>query len=235
MLPKPYYQDESVTIYHGDCRELLPQLGRFSAVVTDPPFSEDTHANAKTNKGGGSGVKAIKFDSISVYELAMLLSHLGNASDGWVVASLDWRHLARFEDSPPPGLRLMRFGVWVKPNPMPQISADRPAQGWEAIGYFHRNDVKPQWNGGGSHGNFWLPVAQTEAHPTEKPLAMLHTIVERFTAHGGTILDPFAGSGTTGRAAKDLGRKCVLIEREERYCEMAAKRMGQEVLNLGAA
>ncbi len=67
-------------------------------------------------------------------------------------------------------------------------------------------------------------------HPTEKPVQLISTILQANV--GGTILDPFAGSGTTGRAAKDLGRKCVLIEREEKYCEIAARRMAQEVLPL---
>ena len=70
-------------------------------------------------------------------------------------------------------------------------------------------------------------------HPSPKPLALLRYLVSKVTQPGETILDPFAGSGTTGRAAKDLGRKAVLIEREERYCEIAAKRMAQEVLDFG--
>lgn len=69
-------------------------------------------------------------------------------------------------------------------------------------------------------------------HPNEKPLALVKKLVTLGTQPGETILDPFAGSGTTGRAAKDLGRKCVLVEREERYCEIAARRMRQEVLAL---
>jgi DNA modification methylase len=66
-------------------------------------------------------------------------------------------------------------------------------------------------------------------HPTQKPLKVISFCV-RYAGEVKTILDPFAGSGTTGRAAKDLGRKCTLIEREEKYCEIAARRMEQEVL-----
>lgn len=69
-------------------------------------------------------------------------------------------------------------------------------------------------------------------HPTQKPIPVIRWCIEQADAKNQpaqTILDPFAGSGTTGRAAKDLGRKAVLIEREERYCEIAAKRMAQEV------
>lgn len=69
-------------------------------------------------------------------------------------------------------------------------------------------------------------------HPTVKPVAVVSKMIRLGTIEGETILDPFAGSGTTGRAAKDLGRKAVLIEREERYCEIAARRMAQEVLAL---
>jgi len=66
-------------------------------------------------------------------------------------------------------------------------------------------------------------------HATQKPITLISYIIKLSCRPGGTILDPFAGSGTTGRAAKDLGRKCVMIEKDERYCEIAAKRMQQEV------
>ena len=72
-------------------------------------------------------------------------------------------------------------------------------------------------------------------HPSPKPLCLMKWLVSELSSVGETILDPFAGSGTTGRAAKDLGRKAVLIEREERYCEIAARRMAQGVLDFGTA
>ncbi len=234
LTARPYYEHAGITIYHGDCREVLPTVTA-DAVITDPPFSAHTHGNAKTNRGGGRAVKAIAFAPLSIDDVRALLASLGAASTGWVVASLDWRHASALDAQPPDGLRLMRVGVWVKPNPMPQISADRPAQGWEAIAYLHRADRKPSWFGGGSHGNFWLPVQQSNEHPTQKPLTMLHSLVERFSPVGGTVLDPFMGSGTTLVAAKNLGRRAIGIEVDERYAEIAARRLSQEVLDLGGA
>jgi site-specific DNA-methyltransferase (adenine-specific) len=72
-------------------------------------------------------------------------------------------------------------------------------------------------------------------HPTQKPLLTARVPINYSTELGNTVLDPFMGSGTTLRAAKDLGRKAIGIEIEERYCEIAAERLAQEVLDLGAA
>ena len=229
----PYYQDGAVTIYHGDCREIVPTLGRFACVITDPPFSDSTHSNAKSNRGKGHGNVAIDFPAIDFPAIDATLAMLADHCERWLISSMDWRHIAAVSQEPPVGWEFVRFGVWVKTNPMPQISADRPAQGWEGIAYMHRAGVRKVWSGGGCHGN-WIGALVTNGdHPTGKPLAMIQQWVERFTEPGDAILDPFAGSGTTGRAAKDLGRKAVLIEREERYCEIAARRMSQEVLALG--
>ena len=148
---------------------------------------------------------------------------------------MDWRHIAELERNPLISWDLVRFGVWVKTNPMPQISADRPANGWDGIAYLHRRDKSKEWNGGGSHGNWICPVITDGLHPTGKPLEFMHTLIERFSPQDGIVLDPFMGSGTTLRAAKDLGRKAIGIEIEERYCEIAAKRLSQEVLSFEVA
>lgn len=233
----PYYQDDFVTLYHGDSREVLRGLEDASVdcVITDPPYTERTHGQAKTNKGAGHGVKAIDFAPFTNADLLQSLRDAGRVTRRWVVTSLDYAHAFEFDQNPPPGLRSLRVGVWVKPNPMPQISADRPGQGWEAILFLHRDDVKPTWHGGGRAGVWTHPVVQGEGHPTVKPLPMVADWVRLFTDPGDIILDPFAGSGTTLRAAKDEGRRAIGVELEERYCEVAARRLAQDVLDFGEA
>jgi site-specific DNA-methyltransferase (adenine-specific) len=126
-------------------------------------------------------------------------------------------------------MRFVRFGVWVKPDGMPQISGDRPAMGWESVAILHADGVRPRWNGGGGRAVCTYNVARGN-HPTEKPIGLLRQWIADFTDPGDLILDPFMGSGTTLRAAKDLGRRAIGIEINEQYCEIAVRRLAQEVL-----
>lgn len=213
-------------LYLGDCMEVLPTLGKVDAVITDPPYGEQTHANAKSNRGSGSGRKTIDFNSLTPDELRDILRQCAALCDRWTVATMEWRHIAEFDRYPPDGLELIRFGVWVKTNPMPQISADRPAQGWEGIAYMHaKSRQKKRWNAGGAHGNYIGPVITDGNHPTGKPLPLFSGFIQNFTEQGDMVLDPFMGSGTTGVAAIQMGRKFIGIEREPAYFEIACKRI----------
>lgn len=243
-MTEPYYQDDLVTLYHGDCLEVMAGMVDLSvkAVLTDPPYSDHTHNSARTNKrtatGNGSAQRALSggqssFDSISLESLSASFAECGRVSQGWLVSTLDTIHSAHLMVGHEiPGMRLLRSGVWVKTNPMPSISGDRPGQGWEAIAYLHRTDVKPKWNGGGKAGNYILPTVQSAGHPTSKPLPMISDWVRLFSDHGDTIFDPYAGSGTTLRAAVDNGRKAIGVEGEEKYCELIAKRLTQQAFDL---
>lgn len=232
--PTPYYEDDFVTLYHADSREFLYELADESvaAVLTDPPYTERTHKNATTsNKAGAKGHPLRSaFAPITDDDLRALLAQMGHLSRGWVVATLDYRHAVEFDVTPPDGLKVQRLGVWVKTNPTPQITGDRPAQGWESIAYMHRADRRSKWHGGGAHGNYVAPIPPSEGHPTAKPLPLVAQWVRWFTDPGDLVLDPFAGSGTTLRAAKNEGRKAIGVELDERYCEIAAKRLTQDTL-----
>ena len=216
----------NATLYLGDCMEVLPTLDMVDAVITDPPYSETTHSNAKSNRGKGHGNKTIDFTSLTADQLQKILKVCGSKCQRWLVSTMEWRHIATFDQHPPEGWELVRFGIWVKSNPMPQISADRPAQGWEGIAYMHSTSgQKKRWNGGGQHGNYIGPVVTDGAHPTGKPIPLFSGFVERFTDVDNVVLDPFMGSGTTGVAAVQMGRKFIGIEREPKYFEIACKRI----------
>ncbi|AYR02806.1 DNA methylase [Gordonia phage BobBob] len=230
---KPQYADENSTLYCADMAAVLAGMRDESvdAVITDPPYTERTHTHAKTNRSiSGQGVKAVQFDAFDETQLRAALAECGRVSRGWVVATLAYQHAHLLETDPPAGLRMLRIGVWVKTNPMPQISADRPGQGWEAIAYLHRTDRKPVWNGGGKAGNYVLPTEQRMGHPTAKPLVLVQDLVRKFSNRGDVVLDPFAGSGTTLRAAVNEGRRAIGVEMDPAHCDTIVRRLGQTVL-----
>ena len=220
-MREPYYQDEAVTIYHGDCREIVPELGRFDLLLTDPPY--DIHAG----KGGGCFGDR---------------DHLVNTG-GFTDGGVDWTFLTGIENwfcfcsrLQLPGLlevakkgRRWNLLTWCKPNPVPTCNnkylpdVEFIVHSFQSGRLFGDMSVKSSF--------IVYPCGNKETeHPNEKPRPIIDKLIALGSQPGETILDPFAGSGTTGRAAKDLGRKAVLIEIEERYCEIAARRMGQEVL-----
>ena len=226
MSLKPYYQDSAVTIYHGDCREIVPTLGRFDAVITDPPYGVGlTHKQHKWFVQDGEGYAStddtpenVKNGVVPVIEIC-----LGIADRVMVT----------------PGIRCMFLYPTPKDVGCIFNSAGAGMGSWGftcAHPVLYYGTCPYLAKGMGSRPNGWLQPADDysdkNGHPCPKPMGMMTWLVNRGSLEGQTVLDPFAGSGTTGRACKDLGRKCTMIEREERYCEIAARRMGQEVLNL---
>lgn len=227
---KPYYQDEWVTLYHGDCRDALRDVLGCDVVITDPPYSEQTHDGART--GGDGSVALVDFAAITPDELRLIFALARPLR--WCVATMDWKHIASMERHPPADLRFVRFGVWVKPNGAPQFTGDRPGMGWEGVCIMHRDGVPMRWNGGGQHA-VWRVNKENSEHPTGKPLDLVQRLVGLFSDEGETVLDPFAGGGSTLVAAKNLRRRAIGVELREDYCEIAARRLAQNVLDLGGA
>lgn len=224
---KPYYQDKWVTIYHGDCREILPQLDiKVDLVLTDPPYGEETHSGARTD---GGNIKLINFQSIDMPFIYSIFGIL--PCEKWFVSTMEWRHIAKLEINPPVSWRFIRFGIWVKPNGMPQYSGDRPGTGWEGIGILHKDNGRMKWNGGGENAVYIYDKVNS-SHPTGKPMKLMDKLLLQFSNISDLVLDPFLGSGTTCYCAKKLNRYSIGIEIEERYCEIAAKRCSQDVMEL---
>jgi site-specific DNA-methyltransferase (adenine-specific) len=224
------------TLYCGDCLEVLPTLGRVDVTITDPPYGEKTHAGARTQPDDfykmknrvkptyqSSKNEIVDFSCIKQNDLSDICSKLCALSARWVVMTCEWQHAAILEES---GVPLVRLGVWIKPNGAPQFTGDRPGTGWEAVAIMHRPGKK-RWNRGGHHAVWTVPIEQGQ-HPTQKPIRLISEWVSAFSETEETILDPFMGSGTTGVACIQLGRKFIGIERERKYFDIACERIAKE-------
>lgn len=220
----PYYQDSVATIYCADMREVLPLILSVDHVITDPPYDAETHYGARS--GGLETAQGINFAPIDPAWVAPLI--LG-VSRRWVLAFCSLQQLGSYRIAAGPDW--VRAGTWHKMDGAPQFTGDRPAQGCDGIAILHRQGKK-RWNGGGTQAHWSYGVERTaRQHPTQKPEALMLELVNLFTDPGETILDPFMGSGTTGVAAKRIGRKFIGIEMQEAYCEAAVSRLSQGSLS----
>lgn len=229
------------TLYLGDCREILPTLGPVDHVISDPPFEAEAHTLQRRALGRGKedGRRdiidaALPFAAMDEASRRSVSKLLAAVSQGWVLIFCQaegvqaWRE--SLEDA---GCTYKRAMVWVKPDGMPQFTGDRPGMGYESIVTAWAAKGKSRWNGGGRHGVFIIPKHDagnghggvSNPHPTTKPMRLMSELVRLFSDAGQTVLDPFMGSGTTGAAALDLGRKFVGIELEPKYFDVACKRI----------
>jgi len=234
----PYYQDAHVTIYHGDCREVLPTLGEVCAVVTDPPYGTEALGRGYgrrqlAGRADGRGHTIAGDADLSAMSDALQLAVPLVSRSGWVVAFCAPRKRRDAEDvMADAGLTIRGEVVWDK---------GRPGLGY-TIRYSHETAIVASVVADSRPASPLLSVlrgrrtgeAMRDRHPHEKPVEIMARLVEFAAPVNATVLDPFAGSGSTLRAAKDLGRTAIGIEIEERYCEIAAERCRQEVLELGA-
>ena len=207
---KPYYHDEKtgITIYHGNCRDVLPLLAAESCelLLTDPPY----------------GIRKADWDAVFPVEwmepaarvtsraLAIMpgINNLLACPQSIGVFEYRWALSVHLSNGMTRGL--MGFGNWI-----PVLVYGRPGDSL----YAAQQDATS------------VPIiGEMPDHPSPKPLRVMSWILSRF--HVDSVLDPFMGSGTTLRAAKDLGRRAIGIEIEERYCEIAVKRLAQEVMPL---
>ena len=247
---KPYYQNESVTLYHGDCLEVMPDLTMtFDACITDPPY----------------GTTACKWDSVIPFEpmwenlkrlvksngaiclfgsepfSSMLrMSNLSGFRYDWVWEKSKASNFLLCRKMPLKAHEIISVFGFSSIVYYPQKKEGMPYSGEKRAGiHGSLTDVyqyvkNPCFRNGSSDGTRfprsvqYFKTAESEStvdHPTQKPVALIEYLIKTYTNEGESVLDFASGSGTTGVACMNLQRKCVLIEMEERYCEITANRL----------
>jgi len=207
----PYYSDDSVTLYHGDCREITEWL-QADVLVTDPPYGMAHVSGWQSRPIAGDQTLGVRDEVLELWA----------------------------------GKPAIVFGRWSLPRP----SGTRARLVWDKGEWPGMGDLKFPWGpsdeeiyviGDGFNGKREGTVIRANRlsggavadHPTPKPVVVMERLIAKCPP--GVIADPFAGSGSTLVAAKNLGRKAIGVELEERYCEIAAKRLAQDALDFGSA
>lgn len=236
----PYYQDSAVTIYHGDCRDILascpdhgrpPTLSLADVLITDPPYGVALTAKTNDFRGRWFDAGRSKRASRTYVDDPTHVRKLLKETIPYLLANVDRALIFS-------GVRML----WEYPDPAAVgcVFTSNGAglsswgfQGFHPILYYGKDPYLA--DGKGSRPNSFRteqPNSEAVDHPCPKPLRWMTWAVVRASREGETVLDPFMGSGTTLVAAKQLGRKAIGIEISEKYCEIAAKRCAQEVLAL---
>lgn len=241
-------------LIHGDCLDVLASFGDKTVdhAIFDAPYEAEAHTKARrslkdsTQRRGAVNTGKVRridqplvisFGAITEEERTGIAIQAARVTRRWVMTFCQieavgtWRKA--FEAA---GLEWIRGGIWRKPNGAPQFTGDRPGQGFECIAIAHAKlPTRKRWNGEGKHAVWTVPLdhgaggGERNEHPTQKPLDLMLDLVRDFTDEGETILDPFAGSGTTGIAALRLGRHFIGIEKDATYAALARDRLEAEV------
>jgi site-specific DNA-methyltransferase (adenine-specific) len=211
---KPYYQHAGITIYHGDCREILPTLGKFDLLLTDPPYGLKGAETEKNSYG------LFEDEPLKVLEMVRLILSMNSAER---VALTPGQSL--MFDYPKPAA----VGAFYYPAGTGSCSWGYVC--WQPIFFYGPDPYLAR--GMGRRANSYSSTEQAEinGHPCPKPIGAWKWLLKRTSFAGERVIDPFMGSGTTLEAARALGINAVGIEIEEKYCEIAAKRLSQEVFD----
>jgi site-specific DNA-methyltransferase (adenine-specific) len=227
---KPYYQHGGVTIYHADCREILPTIPphEVGLLLTDPPFGvgEKTNRRSRGRGVGGNPGAGLHAGAYKARDFAPI------AGDD---RPFDPSHLLAYRAVI---FGAIHFAALLPPSPTWLVWDKR-----DGVGSDDNADCEIAWSNLGGPArlfrHLWRGLCRaTETgadhlHPTQKPVALASWILNRWTARGDLVVDPYMGSGFAAVAAKENGRRFIGVELEEAYCEITARRLAQDVLPLG--
>ncbi|WP_301119632.1 DNA-methyltransferase [Mycolicibacterium fortuitum] len=256
-MMQPYYQDDSVTLYHGDCLEILPSIDGVDLVVTSPPYNlgatpggafghyRDGQGRGGQGKWDGAGADGIGYSDHSdamppaeyeEWQKRCLVAMWWSLSDRGAIfynhkprvqADSVWLPLALN-----PGLPVRQIIVWARAGGVNFAPTHyMPTHEWILV--FAKDAWRLKSKGASGVGDVWRINQEPNAlHPAPFPIGLPAQAIE--TTAPRLVLDPFAGSGTTLRAAANAGVPSIGIEKSERYCELIAKRLDQMVLDFGS-
>ena len=250
---EPYYRNDAVTIYHGEAISILDELPEASCdvLLTDPPYS-----SGGKFRGDRTGDPSTKYSASWVNNSMRYGTFPGDNRDqwSWIKWVTAWSFLA-FR-AVKPGGHAFQFTDW-RQLPATTDTAQFGGWTWRGLLVWDRKTTRPilgqfynttefiVWSTHGPHVRTTTDTPSSiirvgnvqsadKAHPTQKPVEVIHHLLRVISGEGLTVLDPFMGSGSTLVAARNLGHRAIGIEIDERYCEVAAKRLAQGVLPLSA-
>jgi len=233
------------SVVDGDCARVLPFLSSLSIdhIITDPPYESECHKKSRRSHRGRGGNRGrfsafpISFDPISDELRTDIGREFARLARRWILIFCQIEGVPRWREAVDPlGVLHRRTSVWIKPDSAPQFTGDRPASGCEYIEMLHAKG-RCRWNSGGKRGVYVHNCNSQlrkpgEDHQTPKPESLMLELMLDFTEPGDLVLDPFAGSGTTGAAALRSGRRVILVERDPKWAALCRERMRAEECGL---
>lgn len=240
----PYYADDAVTLYCGDAVEVLHGLDVVAAaVVTDPPYASGARTEAAKSSSGAMvrglrwAAKPIENDQMTTTGFVWLIREVCYAvrplliDGGSLLAFIDWRQwpnlVGAIEST---NMRVNSMVVWDK-------QSYGLGNGFRAQHELicHASKGTPRIADRGVGNVLAAKRVDNDDHPSPKPVNLLERLLRVVSEPGELVIDPFTGGGPTLLAARNLGRRAIGVEYEERYCEIAARRLAQDVLDFGEA
>ncbi len=248
--PLLLYSSPKVQVYHGTMKQVIEYLPRSGpadsiadVVITDPPYTDHVHKNIRSVNTSDAGKPRVRkwtpgFEALAGFEHVPLL--LG-AGARWVLSFCALESFGDYREAAGKDWKgggcYVRSGIWRKKQAAPQLSGDRPANSCEGIAIMHHrpHEGRIRWNGHGRHA-YWLldevpdhfvhgRERVEKRHPAQKPASLMNELVGLFSEPDETIFDPYCGSGATGAAALELGRKIILADQDLQWAEFSAARM----------
>jgi site-specific DNA-methyltransferase (adenine-specific) len=238
----PYHEDGQVTLYNADALDFIASIEHsVDAVVTDPPYASGTRTEASKSSSGAMlragrfSDRPLDLDQMTTTGFVWLLRAVArgiypNMGDGRsFLCFIDWRQWPNLVGAlETANLRIQGMLVWDKGH----FGLGNGFRGQHEL-ICHAAKGVPTIADKGVGNVLKFPRVEPVDHPSPKPVGLMEKLIATVTEPGDLIFDPFAGSGTTLLAAKNLGRRAIGVESDPHYCEVAARRLRQEVLDFG--